>query len=257
MTKNKKYYSQIFDYGIESGIIAQIGDKVFMLLVGLIPFTDEVGQCYPKEKTLARSIGKSEKTISVWVRRAKKTLYRGEPVIAVKQEKNLVDDNWEFSSNHYTISNPIREDLISRFSPVDRKLPTGKSEVIQEKSYFPQVDFPSARNGATNDKPSVIINAINENEQSSKENRPFKGITLNDFEKMADTPDKMYCLDIAKWIGESSINFILKNLSDDKCGMRGIEWAYGRVKEEYHRGTVKHKGKLFNYHVKQYKQGKR
>ena len=57
MTKNKKYYSQIFDYGIESGIIAQIGDKVFMLLVGLIPFTDEVGQCYPKEKTLARSIG--------------------------------------------------------------------------------------------------------------------------------------------------------------------------------------------------------
>lgn len=256
MSKKTKQYSQIFDEGVESEIIAIIGERVFALLVALARFMDENGKCYPRESTLGRILGKSKRTIALWVNKAKKTKYRSEPVLVVDQKRSRENGKWIFGSNHYTVSKSIREDLLSRYYTGSKNLLTENDKEIQGKNDFPQAIIPSSENLLTNDNPSVNNNYINDKKQPLINKFSFGGIPLSGFEEMADTPDKAYCLDIAKWLGEPTMNFILKALNDDKCGMAGIEWAYGRVKEEHHRGTVKNKGKLFNHYVQKYKQDK-
>jgi len=256
MTKKTKQFSQIFDDGVRSGIIAQIGEKVLALLAALACFMNKDGKCYPKESTLSVVLGKSKKTISEWIARAKSTEYRGVPVIEVTQEKKRENGRWSFSSNHYTISKPIREDLISRYTPVGGNPLTEKDEENSDKTHLPQADFPSPEKGATNDNPSVKKINLNDMKQSLTNKFSFEGTTLAEFKEQAQSGDDYRCLEIAEWLGEKHINFILSARKNPQCGMSGIEKAFSKTKDMELRGKASNKRKLFNSYIQGYKQDK-
>lgn len=257
MDEKTKYYSQIFDAGVRAGIIAQIDERVLLLLIGLMPFMDSAGRCFPSGKYLSKILGISVHTVSKRVKLAKRTLYRGEPVLEVYQEKNLVKGKWEFSNNQYKVSKHIREDLISRFISVGGKSHAKKDEAIPQKSNSPKVGFPLSVNTPTNDTLSFTLKPNNESEQMFKSDRPFKGTTLTAFEETAVDEHDYRCLEIAKWLEEKYIEFILSAKNDAKCGMNGIETAFSMTKDMSLRHKARNKGRLFNFYIKEYKQGKR
>jgi len=254
MTKGTKQYSQIFDEGIKSGIIAQIGEKVLALLAALACFMNKDGQCYPKESTLGKILGKSERTIAQWVATARKTKYRNVPVITAIQNKKIVHGKWEFSSNQYVISAPIREDLISRYYSVGRNPHTENNKVNQDKTHLPQAEFPSSEKLPTNDIPSVNNIYNNDKRQSLINKFSFKGTTLTEFSEQAQSGEDYRCLEIAEWLGEEHINFILSARKNPKCGMNGIDWAFSTTKDQHLRNKAQNKRKLFNFYIQQYKQ---
>lgn len=256
MATKSKQYSQLFDDGVKSGVIAEIGEKTCMLLFALASFMNRDGVCYPSKKRLAKILGKSERAISQQVAIARRACYRGVPVLTTQQKKEKVRGKIQWSSNLYQISKPIMEDLITRFYSAGRKRPAEEGEEIRGKSGLPYTQIPSTENVPTNDNPSVNHISNNDKRESLINKSSFTKITLPKFEKSVNSNEQERCLYIAKLLEEPHMNFILKALNDKKCGMAGIEWAYGRIKEEIYKGTIRKKGRLFNYYIQQFKEGK-
>ncbi|MBI2063147.1 MAG: hypothetical protein HYT61_02830 [Candidatus Yanofskybacteria bacterium] len=252
MTEITKQYSQIFDDGIKSGIIPQIGERVFLLLIGLAPFINENGECNPKEGTLARIFNKTERTISTWVSIAKKTTYRGQPVITARQNKEIDKGQIIWSSNQYSISKPILEDLLTRYYTGGRNLPTDKEQIKQGKTLLPPEVFPSSEELPTNDNPSVNNIYNNDKRQSLIKIFSFNGTTPSEFRDQAQSGDDFRCSEIAEWLGEKHINFILSARKNPQCGMNGIEECFSITKDAERQGKVRDKRRYFNDQIKRY-----
>jgi len=257
MAEKTKQFSQLWDDGIKSGIVGKIGTQVFTLLVVLAPYMTENGECYPTEKTLSLLLHKSVPTIIKMVSKAKKTMYNNEPVLKVKQQKEIVDGKILWGSNFYTISESIRNNLLSRYTSVDKKLSTEKSGSLKLKPPSPSITFPPTKKVSTNDSPSLNHIFMNDKEKSLINKNGYKEISLPEFRKTIKNEVDIKCYDIAIWLNEKSMNFILSTLRDPKCGIYGIEYAYRKVKDYASDGNVNNRAKLFNWNIQQYKKGVR
>ncbi|MBI5072142.1 helix-turn-helix domain-containing protein [Candidatus Falkowbacteria bacterium] len=256
MEQKARQYSQLWDDGINAGIIGKIGLPVFSLLAVLAARMDKNGQCYPSRDDLSRKIGKSVRTIEEIIEKAKKTSYRGEPVLKVHQIKSKVNGKWLYGSNMYTISKPIRDDLINRYQSVGGKSLTEDNKTLSVKSSFPRAGIPYAKNIPTNDNHLVNKILINDMVKSLSNKFSFKGIGVGEFEKGVDSYEKSRCLEMAQWLGEKNMNFILSALHDKECGIAGLEWAFGVTKEDFEDGKARDIKRLFNFYVQKYKEEK-
>ena len=257
MAEKTKQFSQLWDDGIKSGIVGKIGTQVFTLLVVLAPYMTENGECYPTEKTLSLLLHKSVPTIIKMVSKAKKTMYNNEPVLKVKQQKEIVDGKILWGSNFYTISKSIREDLLGRYISGSNKLLTENSSALASKIQLPSVPFPRTEKVPTNDNPSLNHIFMNDKKESLINKNDYKEISLPEFRKTIKNEVDIKCYDIAVWLNEKSMNFILSTLRDPKCGIYGIEYAYRKVKDYASDGNVNNRAKLFNWNIQQYKKGVR
>ncbi|OGZ79949.1 MAG: hypothetical protein A2312_03465 [Candidatus Staskawiczbacteria bacterium RIFOXYB2_FULL_32_9] len=257
MKEQTRQFSQLWDDGIKSGIVGKIGTQVFALLVVLAPFMNERGECYPTENTLAFILHKSIPSIIKMVSKAKKTIYNGEAVLKVRQQKRVDNGKILWGSNFYTISKSIRSDLLSRYVSVDKNLSTENKSNLRSKTLLPPISFPPTEEVSTNDSRSLNHIFTNDNKKSLININGYNEISLMEFRKTIKNEVDMKCYEIAEWLGEKNINFILSALNDNKCGMHGIEHAYRKVKDYVGDGNVKSKPKLFNWHIQNYKKGKR
>ena len=78
----------------------------------------------------------------------------------------------------------------------------------------------------------------------------FKPILISEFSDKVDGPEKARCLEIAEWLGEPLMNFILSSLDDKRCGINGIEHVYSMTKDADRLGKIKTtRAKFFNYYI--------
>lgn len=267
MSKKTKQFAQLWDNGVKSGIIAEIRYRNFLLLAALSSFMNKNGECHPKLKTIAKILGITEETAKKWVAKAKKQNYKGEPIISANQDKKVVKGKILWSSNRYKISESIREDLIGRYKSVGKNLPAEESKKNLDKTNFPSSNFPTTEKRPTNNnqlnKEEFNINEKEEsliNKIPLNTNKDSKKITLEEFEKTITNEDnrqnreKARCLEIARWLNEPYINFILSCLYSETCGLTGIEWAYSGTKNDFLEGRIKiSKARRFNSYTKIYK----
>lgn len=255
MAEKTKQFSQLWDDGIKSGIVGKIGSQVFTLLIVLAPFMNEKGECYPTEKTLSLLLHKSMPTIIKMVGKAKKTTYGGEAVLKVKQQKKVVDGKILWGSNFYTISESIRNDLLSRYTSADKKLSTEENGNLKPKPQLPAIIYPHTEKVSTNDSRSLNHIFTNDKKKSLVNKENSNGITPAEFRNTIKNEMDIKCYEIAVALNEKSMNFILSALHDNKCGLHGLEWAYRKVKDYASDGNVRSKAKLFNWNIQQYKKG--
>ena len=177
--KKIKTYSQLWDEGIKSGIIAEIGDKNFLFLATLAAYIDKNGWCNPTLKTIAKKLGKSEETVKKWLAKTKKTTYQGEPILIVKQAKRIEKGKVLWGSNGYTFSKPIFNNLLGRGITVGKELPTEEIKQNHIKSGLPKVGLSPTEKPPTNDNHELNKRLLNDKRESLKNkfsfnrNRPF------------------------------------------------------------------------------------
>src|SRR3989338_1684991 len=253
MPEKTKQFSQLWDDGVKSGVIGIIGGRVFTLLVALAPFMDKDGKCYPSENGLANILGRSVRTVAGTISRAKKIHYKGEPVLTTRQEPVRINGRMVWGNNHYTISKHILDDLLGRYCPVGKNLYTEEKWEINGKDDSPHARIPRTENVPTNDSQSVNNISYNDTKKSLINKFSLNGIPVKGFENKIDTGNKQRCYDIAVWLGEKNMNFILSALHDPQCGPNGIEWAFRMVKEDYEKDKVRNKCALFNFYIQKYK----
>lgn len=252
MAEKTKQFSQIFDAGVKDGIVAQIDEKVFILLIVLAAFMDKNGVCYPAEWLIAKILGKSERAIRNRITAAKKTIYRGVPVLATKRRRIKRGGKMVWSSNEYIISQPIREDLLTRYYSTGRKLPIDNIGKMSNKIHLPPAEIPYMENLPINDSHLQNNNLINDKEISPLKGKSFKEVPVAGFENGINSNDMMYCHDTAVWLGEKNMNLILSAFHNKNCGMDGIIWAAGMIKEDVANGTARDRKKLFNFYIQKY-----
>ena len=250
MDERPKTYSQIFDDPIRGGVVALIGEKVFSFLVILAAFADKDGVCYPPENRLARLMGISERTVRYRITSAVRTIYKDAPVLSVRVNRKTKGKALLFANNIYAISKPIWHDLITRYYSSGKYLPTEKNEEKSAESKIPAATFSPTKMLPHNDNHSFNEILRNDNGESSFRKVDFKNVPVATFAEKADSADKARCAQIAQWLGEDGMNFILSAYKNQKCGMRGVEYAYGATKEQYHRQDIKNKGAYFNSIIK-------
>jgi len=72
---------------IKGGLISEIGIKEFAVLASIAAFSNEKGEAFPSQDTIAEMVGYSRKTITGIIAKLRKAEIEGEPVIRIVQEK--------------------------------------------------------------------------------------------------------------------------------------------------------------------------
>jgi hypothetical protein len=72
---------------IKGGLISEIGIKEFAVLASIAAFSNEKGEAFPSQDTIAEMVGYSRKTITGIIAKLRKAEFEGEPIIRIVQEK--------------------------------------------------------------------------------------------------------------------------------------------------------------------------
>lgn len=120
--------------------------------------------------------------------------------------------------------------------------------------------MPSATLSPVKKLPHNDSHSLNQTIRNEKAVSPLKKdykpkTSLADFKEALGNREDGWLFYIAEWLGERNMDFLLAARSDPKCGMRGIEWAYNRTKEDCGRSKVRNKGRYFNGLIGKYKKG--
>lgn len=83
-----------------SGLFACIPATSWQLLCVLASFMDRQGYCHPSQRTLARSLGLSARTVSRQLRELERFRFRGVPMIAVQRDPRRIRGGHRTSCYH-------------------------------------------------------------------------------------------------------------------------------------------------------------
>ena len=181
--------------------------------------------CYPSEKSIAKDHDITDRTVRKYIK-----IFEQSNLIRIGRKRSNAG-TWLHNVYYLLDKSEWKkpEEIISAGYQGKIKTSPKENNNQNQRKYIPLKD---AHTKEAHRKDGPI-------KKSSKENRASP---VNDF--VPDNSDESRCLQIAQWLGEENMNFMLYGLK--RYGIRKIEQTFGVVKEDAERKAIRDKRSYFN-----------
>lgn len=201
------------------------GPSGTVVYISLCRRANKQQSCWPSEIKIANDHGMTDRTVRKYIK-----IFADARLIRIGHERT---QSGKWPHNIYYLLDKSEwkkpEEIIS--SGRQRKMKTAPKE-NNNQNRRKQIPLKDAQEKEAHKKDDPVRQNFEENQKSS----------VNGFEPKNN--DEFRCWEIAQWLGEENMNFILYYLK--RYGLRRIEQALGIVKEDLQRKGLKNKRSYFN-----------